>query len=91
MVFGGVRVLVRTEHLEQARAVLAQRDRGELEAALTEELHLDVLRCRRCQCERLVERRNWFVISLALMLLWLCRAIFPPAKDLRCESCGELN
>jgi hypothetical protein len=90
LVFGGVRLLVRTEDLELARRALALRDAGELEAALAQEFPPDVLRCRACGSDRVVERRSWLAISLAVALLFTCRASFPPAKDLRCVSCGEL-
>jgi hypothetical protein len=91
MVFGGVRLLVRGEHFEEAKAILAMRDRGELEAALVEEFPPAILRCGRCGSEQLVLRRNRLAVCIAFMLLVVCRAIFPPAKELLCKSCGESN
>lgn len=88
-VFGGARLLVRQEDLELARSILALRDQGVLEAALIEEFPQDMLRCTRCGSEHLSQRRNWFAIALSFVLLLLCRASFPPAKDLRCVACGE--
>lgn len=89
--FGGVRLQVRREDVEQARAVLTSRDGGELEAALVESYPLEIARCTRCGSDQFIESRNWPAISLAFMLLFVGRAIFPPAKDLRCRSCGELQ
>lgn len=89
--FGGVRLLVHREHVEQAQAILTLRDRGELEVALVESYPPEVIQCVRCGSERFVERRSWPAISLAFILLCVGPAIFPPAKDLRCMSCGELK
>jgi hypothetical protein len=91
MVFGGVRLLVRREHVTEARAVLALRDRGELEAALVGEFPPEVMRCNRCGSEQIGERRSWLAMSLSFMLLFICQASFPPAKDLRCKKCGALR
>lgn len=90
-VFGGVRLMVRGEDVEVARGVLALRDQGALEAALAGEFPPEPLRCSRCGSERLAERRNWVAIALSFVLLFMCRASFPPAKDLRCVSCGEIR
>ena len=91
MVFGGVRLLVRREHVEQARDILTLRDRGELEAALAESYPSEVMQCVRCGSEQFVGRKSWPAITLAVMLLFVGRAIFPPAKELRCVSCNELR
>jgi len=88
---GGVRLVVRAEDLELARTILALRDSGELEAALVEEFPPDALRCKRCGSEGVVERRSWLEIAFAFVLLFTCRASYPPARDLRCNSCGELS
>ena len=88
LVFGGVRLLVRREHIAEAQALLALRDRGELEAALIQEYPPEVLRCNRCGSEQIAERRSWLATSLSVMLLFICQASFPPAKDLQCKSCG---
>lgn len=89
--FGGVRLLVRREHADQAHAVLNLRDRGELEAALIEAYPPEVVQCSHCGSGQFVECRSWPAISLAFMLLFVGRAIFPPAKDFRCQSCGQLR
>lgn len=89
--FGGVRLLARRADLELAKSVLALRDQGDLEAALIEEFPPDVLRCNRCGSAEMSKHRSWLTISLSFMLLFVGRASFPPAKDLRCNSCGELR
>ena len=89
MVFGGVRLSVRAENLEHAWAVLAMRDRGELEAALTESFPPEVLRCARCGAEKFALLRSWSAVLLAFIMLVICKATFPPSKELRCVSCGD--
>ncbi|APW43470.1 DUF2007 domain-containing protein [Rhodoferax saidenbachensis] len=88
-VFGGVRLLVRREDVAHAQSILALRDQGHLEAALVEEFPPELRRCASCGSEEFFERRNWPAIALAFVLLLVCRAIFPPAKYIKCKLCGE--
>lgn len=88
LMLGGVRLLVPSQHFESARSVLAMRDSGELQAALAEEFPSSLSACSGCGSATLVERRNWSSVALSVALLFLCKAIFPPAKDRRCTCCG---
>jgi hypothetical protein len=88
---GGVRLLVRHEHVQLARQTLALRDTGVLQSALLEEYPPNSRACSQCGSGEFAERRNWASILTAFMLLFICRAIFPPVKDHVCKSCGAVE
>jgi hypothetical protein len=91
LVLGGVRVLVPVGHLQAAKGVLALRDAGELQAALLAQHPFGQPACLRCGSTKLVSTRSWLSVSVATLLLFVCRAIFPPTKEPKCASCGSLT
>jgi hypothetical protein len=89
LMLGGVRVLVPADAAKLARDVLAMRDRGDLQAALVAQQDQCSEICARCGCTEFTTSRDWVAISLAVLLLLFCKAIFPPAKARRCKACKE--
>jgi hypothetical protein len=89
LMLGGVRLLVPVEVAESARNVLAMRDRGDLQAALVAQEEPSAEVCPRCGSTEFTTSRDWVAISLATLLLFFCKAIFPPAKARKCKACGE--
>lgn len=91
LMLGGVRLLVPALHLEPARAVLAMRDRGELQAALAAQIGPSVDTCQKCGSTEFTENRSWFSVALSLALLFSCKAFFPPIKNRKCTACGSVG
>lgn len=89
LTFGGIRVLVPVQRLAQARDLLALRDSGELENALSAEQPSGRLACMVCGSTTLREVRDGLSVILAFVLLFLCRASYPPVRFRRCASCGS--
>jgi hypothetical protein len=89
LMLGSVRLLVPAAVAESARNVLAMRDRGDLHAALVAQQEQITEVCHRCGSAEFTTSRDWVSISLATLLLFFCKAIFPPAKARRCKACKE--
>jgi hypothetical protein len=89
--FGGVRLVVRSEHAEMAKEMLALRDSGKLQAALLEQFPTDLRACSKCGAAEFSERRDWTSVILAVVLLLACRVTFPPIKICACKSCGAIE
>lgn len=85
---GGVRINVPVEHLAHAHAVLTQRNSGDREAALLDLMPFKRTACRACGSTALQEERSWSAVLLAMCLLFVGNAIFPPPREVRCMACG---
>lgn len=89
LMLGGVRVLVPVGSLDSAREVLALRDMGVMQQALLEQWPSEVPVCSKCGASTFAETKDWASVTLSFMLLFMCKAAFPPLKVRRCASCGQ--
>ncbi|WP_051293917.1 putative signal transducing protein [Pseudoduganella violaceinigra] len=88
---GGVRLQVPATCLQQARAVLAQRDSGEFEAALQEQAPHPAAICRNCGSGDCRTTVPWSSRSFVVLSYLLGGVIFPPIKEAQCCACGGTN
>jgi hypothetical protein len=89
LMLGGVRVLVPAGSLASARELLALRDKGVMQEALLEQWPSEAPVCSKCGAATFVDTKDWASIALSFLLLFICKAAFPPAKVRRCTSCGQ--
>ena len=91
LAWGCVRVVVPQSTHHAARALLAERDQGLLQAALESNEPPEPLVCAQCGGTQFRRRSHWAaaLASLAMLVLW--STPFPPGKLRQCKTCGETS
>lgn len=90
LALGGVRVVVPAALMQQAQALLAERDEGLLLQALELDFPTPALLCKQCGGQAFLRKTPLSSILAAFLMLWLWSAPYPPAKQHQCKQCGAM-
>lgn len=82
--------LVPAALMQQAQALLAERDQGLLLQALELDFPTPALLCKQCGGQAFLRKTPLSSILAAFLMLWLWSAPYPPAKQHQCKQCGAM-